>query len=265
MVSGGIHNNDASNSKADTDVARATEESKKLGEESLKAEAKYDVDLKRAIEESKQQKSKHWVRSSTATTKVVDLLDSNDDEDSKLPAVDSRSNQINKDAQMKEVIQLSLEEAMNAKQYKSQYSKSLPQTCCTLDCVEFKLVVDAVINMQGGNKNIEYGPLIKHGNANDMKKSCAADGGGQNQTGAKYGCYSILSLWWIFDVLEGQAIINIEDSDIRSKDAHKIAFDNRRKKELKRERENCKNCVYGNALAKRYTCSRKPSDKQRRA
>jgi len=249
-VSGGVHNDDASNLKADTDIARAKEESKKLVEESLEAEAKYDADLKRAMEESKQQQCRHWVRLPISTTEVIDLLDSDDEEDSKLPAVDSRSNQIDEDAQMEDAIRLSLEEALNAKQYEYQCSESLPRTCRTIDRVEFESVVDAVVNMQGGYENIEEGPLIKHGNANDMKKSCVADGGGQNQTGAQYGRYSILSLWRLFDVLEGQAVINIEGTDSRSKDAHKLASDNGSENELKRERE--KNCHLDGAKIKAF-------------
>jgi hypothetical protein len=54
---------------------------------------------------------------------------------------------------------------------------------------------DKFVNQQGGYNRTEIGQMIKRGKSNDMKKSCIANGGGQHQTAAQYGGYSILGMW----------------------------------------------------------------------
>ena len=76
--------------------------------------------------------------------------------------------------------------------------------CRKLNRHEFKVAVDEFINAQGGYEGIENGQMIKAGNTNNMHKSCVVDGGGQHQTGAEYGRYSISAMWRLLDVLEGK-------------------------------------------------------------
>ena len=76
--------------------------------------------------------------------------------------------------------------------------------CRRLSRHEFKVAVDEFINAQGGYEGIENGQMIKAGNTNNMHKSCVVDGGGQHQTGAEYGRYSITAMWRLLDVLEGK-------------------------------------------------------------
>ena len=76
--------------------------------------------------------------------------------------------------------------------------------CRKLNRHEFKVAVDEFIKAQGGYEGIENGQMIKAGNTNTMHKSCVVDGGGQHQTGAEYGRYSISAMWRLLDVLEGK-------------------------------------------------------------
>ena len=110
----------------------------------------------------------------------------------------------NEENQMKEAIRRSLEESEKVQQHAERWEPTY--RCLTRP--ELEAVVEAFVAKQGGWDKIEGGKLITHGNANDMKKACVADGGGRNQTGAQYGRYSMRRMWRVFDVLEGRADIN---------------------------------------------------------
>ncbi len=109
-------------------------------------------------------------------------------------------------ALLKEAIRRSLEES-----YDDDDDTILHSTCRKLSRQELHEAVDEFVHQQGGYERLEMGQMIKHGNSNDMKKSCIADGGGQHQTAAQYGRYSILGMWRVFDVLEGKADIIIDN------------------------------------------------------
>lgn len=113
--------------------------------------------------------------------------------------------------QLKEAIRQSLEEAKSAANRPLLHvDADIPHNICRkLTRQELQHAVDEFVYQQGGYDRIESGQMVKHGNTNDMKKSCVADGGGQHQTGAQYGRYSILGMWRVFDVLEGKADILI--------------------------------------------------------
>jgi hypothetical protein len=116
---------------------------------------------------------------------------------------------------LNEAIRHSLEEAKSAKQRslndgRDEDDENIPNNICRrLTRQELQEAVDEFVHQQGGYDRIEKGHLIKHGNSNDMNKSCIAGGGGRHQTAAQYGRYSILAMWRVFDVLEGKADISI--------------------------------------------------------
>ena len=107
----------------------------------------------------------------------------------------------NEEADIDEATKRSLEDS---KTFIHSGSEAMP-LCRLLSRHEFKVAIEQFIHKNGGYEGIEGGQLIKHGNCNDMNKSCIADGGGRNQTGAEYGRYSIPALFRVFDVLEGKA------------------------------------------------------------
>mmetsp|Transcript_21590 Transcript_21590/g.46973 ORF Transcript_21590/g.46973 Transcript_21590/m.46973 type:complete len:761 (-) Transcript_21590:168-2450(-) len=204
-------------------MSKTIAESQKEDNTREKSEAEFEAELQRALIESAKQQSRH-MGNRAYMPEVIVLDDSDDQEDTKLPAkvngITDRKNESTtsasaEEAQMNEAIRLSLEEAEKSKRrFKYSESESIPQTCRTLSQHEFKEAIDAFVEKQGGYEEIESGNMIKHGNANDMKKNRVADGGGLNQTGAQYGRYSIERMWRIFDVLEGNADISIiEESD----------------------------------------------------
>ncbi|KAL7530782.1 hypothetical protein ACHAXR_003673 [Thalassiosira sp. AJA248-18] len=232
----------AAHKNESSEMARSKADSEKLVKERNEADEKFEADLKRAMAES-QQSSPYVVRNKSARSEVIVLDDSDDDdvEDAKMPAkvegnfktehkptasttttaVDNSKIKEDEDAQMNEAIRLSLEEAEKAKQPQYRYSDStIPQTCRTLNPFEFQDAVDSFVADNGGYGKIEGGQMIKHGNANDMKRSCVVEGGGLNQSGAQYGRYSIERMWRVFDVLEGKDDINIDESDMPVKDGN---------------------------------------------
>jgi hypothetical protein len=167
-----------------------------------------------------------------ATKKIKDFWRklTDDHAASSSQAVDSGS--VEDDDDVKEAIRLSLEEkAERSKKNKESHddmseaiklsledSKACTYTeteemppCRLLSPHEFKVAVDNFIHEQGGYEGIEGGQLIKHGNGNDMNKSCIANGGGRNQTGAEYGRYSIDGMFRVFDVLEGKSDIFVPE------------------------------------------------------
>jgi len=225
----------------DVELARAKAESKKLLEESRKAEeARFQADLERAMSESiRQQKIAREI--SSPAIDVVELMDSGDEEDSKFhAAAGTNASGIpdDEDAQLKEAMRLSLEESKKPKLQPSALPEEQELEFRKLNRNEFEQVVDAFVAEQGGYEKIEGGQMVKHGNANDMKKSCVADGGGQNQTGAQYGRYSIRRLWRLFDVLEGRDGVDVDESDVVALQGDpKPAADRRGVNVVKRERE----------------------------
>ena len=83
--------------------------------------------------------------------------------------------------------------------------------CRLLSRDEFKNAIDGWMLRNGGYDAIERGMIVKHGNANDMRRSNIADGGGMYQTGAEYGRYSIGGMYRVFEVLEGKADVGTPD------------------------------------------------------
>jgi hypothetical protein len=82
---------------------------------------------------------------------------------------------------------------------------------------ELQVAVDAFVNMQGGYEAIENGELIRYGNNNTMRSASVADYcgvGGIHQTGAQYGRYSIVGLWRVFDVLQGEAELDVPEGKV---------------------------------------------------
>lgn len=227
-------NEDKASTGADADAERVKSESKKLAEERRKSEAKYQADLDRAIAASMRQQQPRSRRNPSAASEIIELPDSDDEDDSKMPAIQPerqpsaavtamaassnqiKDNQMDENAQIEMAIKLSMAEAEKMKEY--QQCGSTLHTCRKLNRNEFEEIVEDFVSQQGGFEKIEAGQLVKHGNANDMKKSCIAAGGGRNQTGAQYGRYSINSMWRLFDVLEGKAYVNLEKSGVAVKD-----------------------------------------------
>jgi hypothetical protein len=163
---------------------------------------------------------------------LFDASDSDNDGDRKMPAktngdavVTKYTLNVGKDSgpsamegddchQLKEAIRQSLEEAKSAANRPLLHvDADIPHNICRkLTRQDLQNAVDEFVYQQGGYDRIESGQMVKHGNTNDMKKSCVADGGGQHQTGAQYGRYSILGMWRVFDVLEGKADILLDST-----------------------------------------------------
>ena len=126
---------------------------------------------------------------------------------------------VDEDAEFDRAIRLSLEEAERDGARRASYGdgdvllgeEDVPP-CRVLSRDEFKAEVDEWMRRNGGYDGIEGGQIIKHGNANDMNRSCVADGGGMYQTSAEYGRYSICGMFRVFDVLEGKADVGMPDS-----------------------------------------------------
>jgi hypothetical protein len=167
----------------------------------------------------------HARGNAVATKKLSDFWGKSADDDAASSSREIDASSVQDDGDYEKAIRLSLEQAERSKRNEESDdgideaiklsledsktctysgSEAMPP-CRLLSRHEFKEEIRKFIDENGGYEGIEGGQFIKHGNGNDMNKSCIADGGGRNQTGAEYGRYSISGMFRLFDVLEGKA------------------------------------------------------------
>lgn len=145
-----------------------------------------EEDFQRAIKESMSPQFRRR-RNAAPEGKVIVLDDSDDDEgDAKMPAGKVKKEWNDPEGgrdedDLAKAIRLSLEEAKKP----SQPFEIQPVECRSLTRDQFLDAVDSFVWENGGYEKIEKGILVKHGNANDMKKQCVAAGGGKRQTSAQ--------------------------------------------------------------------------------